>query len=70
MKVEAMERYLGAMFQGLVEADEADERREFMNAILRIAAMVIYESTEPEKSREIAIAVIDAALDEPEEMLQ
>ena len=41
-----------------------------MNALLRMTAMVIHESTDPQASKAEALAVIEAALNEPEESVQ
>ena len=60
----SMERHLDQVFTGLVEADAKNERREYMNALLRVIAMVCYESADPERSVEISIAVIKAAMQE------
>jgi hypothetical protein len=62
------EKHLSVVAEGLFVADVANERREYMNALLRIIAMICYESNDPQRSYEIACAVIQAAMDEPDVM--
>jgi hypothetical protein len=57
---------LGVVFYGLLEADKIDQRRPYMNALLRIAALICHESDEPKKAFEMAKMVMEAALNEDE----
>ena len=60
------EEQLGIVFSGLIEADKINQRRPYMNALLRIAALICHESDEPKKALEMAKMVMDAALNEDE----
>jgi hypothetical protein len=66
MIAEKYDRHLNQVYAGLLAADELEERRFYMNALLRVAAAVCYESPEPEAAYERACLVIKAAMDEGE----
>ena len=66
MSVEKYDRNLSEVYAGLLKADENDERRFYMSALLRVAAAICYESPKPQEAYERACQVMLAAMNENE----
>jgi|LauGreDrversion4_2_1035121.scaffolds.fasta_scaffold2641094_2 hypothetical protein len=60
------EKHLSQVYAGLLAADELNERRFYMNALLRVVAAVCYESPDPDVAYERSCLVIKSAMEEGE----